>query len=992
MLQRLLAVALCVATSTALYADQAGEFDWSVENLGRIETVAFGGSISRGPHSVVSRGATRAVYVASDERSRALARLDVKTGKIQWRRVFVEGDSINAIHLTHYGLLSVSGSGHHIRLWELTSGVLLWDEVTLTNRAFNGTVFGGLFALDQEHSVVLTSSSVAIISLKTGRVQVQVLPKDVTEEAVEAGELAWQVKSDNTALYVLAGSQLVELALTLGRAGNDFQRLEINERAQGDVQAKTVLRRDSEEGKIAAITLTNDHLLLQNLEESKDTTAIALNSLQVANDRVLKIDTSISSSLVLVLASGKRAIVTISRAFDVKVAALVSATGSLVESVTDDTVLFHSAPKHAGKVVHITSYSSKKSEPVISWETELDLASFGGDVSRAFVGCFPANKASLPTCRAMLVLKDDALIMTSNDEKTEGKNVQWVREEALANIKSVRWIIPAETEIEKQALTRIPTFKEELDLEMKYLQQLATRAMAFTLEFLETNAHSRGADRSRAARKEPPNAHLFGFSKYILVLTASGKLFALRAEASTIAWSVFVGPEYQLFVTRDHPALGSGAELLLVSSSMELRWLDGDDGHQVDTITAGATSGASWIVVLPKRKHLATDDEPAARRTVAVVAEDTLQVTLYPHDTAHVAYPELRNFFFYRYDHTSNVFRGYYIRNDSQVPSTNYRAYESWSIVLPREQKMIATSHHHDHSVVDSAVTITGDDSLLIKYLNPNLFGLATIGTERLQGGGEKNKVSVLYVSLIDSVAGRIIHRVHHPNAASPVRMVHHENWLVYSYWNLKEKRTEMVSLSLFDGAVGMHSLNPWKRPTWSTTRSSFDPKAPFVLQKSFIYPTKITSLGVTVTAHGITPQSILVGMETGQIFQLARTFIDPRQPEKPLTPEEQAEGLILYSPLVSVYNRPQAMLTYNRTVEGLHSISTSPTELESTTLVFAHGLDLFYVRMTPAKSFDLLPSDFNHEMLILLCGAFLAVTVGTKVLAQRKALQTAWK
>lgn len=146
------------------------------------------------------------------------------------------------------------------------------------------------------------------------------------------------------------------------------------------------------------------------------------------------------------------------------------------------------------------------------------------------------------------------------------------------------------------------------------------------------------------------------------------------------------------------------------------------------------------------------------------------------------------------------------------------------------------------------------------------------------------------------------------------------------------------------------------------------------------------------MTAHGITPQSILVGMETGQIFQLARTFIDPRQPEKPLTPEEQAEGLILYSPLVSVYNRPQAMLTYNRTVEGLHSISTSPTELESTTLVFAHGLDLFYVRMTPAKSFDLLPSDFNHEMLILLCGAFLAVTVGTKVLAQRKALQTAWK
>lgn len=48
-------------------------------------------------------------------------------------------------------------------------------------------------------------------------------------------------------------------------------------------------------------------------------------------------------------------------------------------------------------------------------------------------------------------------------------------------------------------------------------------------------------------------------------------------------------------------------------------------------------------------------------------------------------------------------------------------------------------------------------------------------------------------------------------------------------------------------------------------------------------------SLGVTVTSHGITPQFVLVGMENGQIFKLGRNFIDPRQPEKPLTAEEQA-------------------------------------------------------------------------------------------------------
>ncbi|POM70688.1 Endoplasmic reticulum protein, partial [Phytophthora palmivora] len=834
MLQRLLLIAsLYVAAVNALYADQAGEFDWSTENVGRAQAVAFGGSVSRGPHSVASRGATRAVYVASDERSRALARLDSKTGEIQWRRVFVEEDAINDIQLTNYGLLSVSGAGHNVRLWDVNTGLLLWDGVTNKGSAPKDAVFGGLFSLDGDHSVVLTSSSVAMVSVKDGQVKVQTLPEDFTKAAVEAAKLSWQVGSDNTALFVMAGRQMLEFELASGRAVNHFKRPEIKEGDKGDVQVTTVLRRDSEQGKAVAVTLTKDQLLLQGLENKKDTAEIALSSLKLDGDKVLAVDTNISNSLVVVLASGKRAIVKITSTMAVEVAAVVGAEGALMESVTDDSILFHAAAK-SGNLAEVSSYTVEKGLAPVSWEAELDLASFGGDVARAFVGCPNAKKDSVPSCRAVLVLKDDALIMTSNDEEADAAsngNIQWVREEALANIKRVRWITPAETEIEKQALKRIPTFMEEVELEVKRLQQLVENVMSFSSTLFDESTRQRGVDRSRAARKEPPNAHLFGFSKYIMVLTNSGKLFAIRAEASTVAWSAFVGPEYQLFVTRDHPALGSGAELLLVSNSTELMWLDGDDGKQLDTVSAGTATSASWVVVLPKRKHLTTDEEPAARRTVAVVAEDSLKVSLYPKETADFAHPELDHFYFYRYDESAKALRGYFIENEGDANSADYRAREAWSIVLPREQQVIATSHHHDHSVVDSAVTITGDDSLLIKYLNPNLFGIATIAMESSKDNSEAT--SVLHVSLIDSVAGRIIHSARHAHA------------------------TEMVSLSLFDGAVGMHSLNPWKRPSWTSTRSSFDSKAPFVLQKSFIYPTKITSLGVTVTAHGITPQSV---------------------------------------------------------------------------------------------------------------------------------------
>ncbi|RLN13818.1 hypothetical protein BBJ28_00017269, partial [Nothophytophthora sp. Chile5] len=864
LLRLVAALALCLGAASALYEDQAGEFDWSAENLGRATSVVFGGSVSRGPHSMVSRGTTRAVYVATDDRSRALARLDSKSGEIKWRRVFPEGDGIDGIQLTNYGLLSVSGSGRNVRLWDVATGTLLWDEVTYAGPAQSDVVFGSIFALDGDHSVVLTSAGVAMVSVKDGQVKVQPFPEGFTEAAVEASRLSSQVAADNSALFVLAGRHMLQFDLASGRVVNHFARPEIEESDKGDVEAATVLRRDGEKGQPIAVTLTKDQLLLQGLVNAEDATELALSSIPLEGETVTAIDASIPNALVVALASGKRAILKISKDLKVEVVAVVAGEGALMESITDDSVLFHAAAQASGKQAAITSYSLGSDSTSISWEAELDLPAYGGDVAQAFVGCPNRKKDAVSRCRAVLVLKDDALAMTSNSEDGEAASddgkVLWLREEALANIKRVRWITPVETEIEKQALKRIPSFAEEVKLELKRLQQLVESVLSFSSSLFDDKNRHNGGD--KAARKEPPNAHLFGFSKYIMALTESGKLFAIRAEASTVAWSAFVGPEYQLFVTRDHPALGSGAELLLVSSSTDLVWLDGDDGRQVDAVSAGASNGASWVVVLPKRKHHA-DEEPTVRRTVAVISAETLQVSLYPKETADFAHPELESFYFYRFDKSTKALRGYVLDNEGDAKTAEYRAREVWSVQLPSDQEVVATSHHHDHSVVDSSVTITGDDSLLLKYLNPNLFGLATVSMEASEGA---EATPVLHVSLLDSVAGRIIHRVRHTHATGPVRMVQSENWLVYSFWNAKEKRTELVSLSLFDGAVGMHSLNPWKRPAWTDSRSSYDSKAPFVLQKSFIYPTKITSLGVTVTAHGITPQSVLVGMETGQI------------------------------------------------------------------------------------------------------------------------------
>jgi hypothetical protein len=374
-----------------------------------------------------------------------------------------------------------------------------------------------------------------------------------------------------------------------------------------------------------------------------------------------------------------------------------------------------------------------------------------------------------------------------------------------------------------------------------------------------------------------------------VLLTKSGKIFAIKAEARTVVWSTFLGPDWEMMVTRDHPALGSGygAELLFISraqpQTVKLVWLDGDTGQQVHAGTSDISQNSeSWIILLPKRKiHL--DEEASSisiKRAVAVIDSSNLRASIFPRE--ELEHSDLSNFVFHRFDKKLNSYRGFQLRVNAK---SGVYAHEVWSIALPAQETIVASSRHGENTVVDSSVTITGDDSLLLKYLNPHMFTFATIAHEPM---GSAASLPVLRVCIIDTVSGRVIHRSRHVHGAAPVRTVQSENWIVYSYWNSKEKRTELVSLSLFDGAVGSHSLNLWKRPHWSDTRSSYESKLPIVLQRSFVYPMRIKSLGVTTTAHGITPQFVLVGMENGQLFKLARNFIDPRQPETPLTPEQQ--------------------------------------------------------------------------------------------------------
>lgn len=87
-----------------------------------------------------------------------------------------------------------------------------------------------------------------------------------------------------------------------------------------------------------------------------------------------------------------------------------------------------------------------------------------------------------------------------------------------------------------------------------------------------------------------------------------------------------------------------------------------------------------------------------------------------------------------------------------------------------------------------------------------------------------------------------------------------------------------------------------------------------------------------------------------------------------------------------------QSYVTHSLKVEGLRGIVTAPAKLESTTHVFAYGVDLFYTRLAPSKTYDSLTDDFRYALLLITIVALVAAIYITWILSKKKELSEKWR
>ena len=140
---------------------------------------------------------------------------------------------------------------------------------------------------------------------------------------------------------------------------------------------------------------------------------------------------------------------------------------------------------------------------------------------------------------------------------------------------------------------------------------------------------------------------------------------------------------------------------------------------------------------------------------------------------------------------------------------------------------------------------------------------------------------------------------------------------------------------------------------------------------------------------HWVKRCLFLVANSKGQIQSFSRRLLDPRRPKSKVTPEQQEERLIQYDPVLP--DDPRRVISHTYNVINVHGVITSPALLESTSLIFAYGLDLFSTRVAPSHTFDVLSENFNKMQLVMTIVALSAAIMITKPMVRRKRLREQW-
>ncbi|KAK3715121.1 hypothetical protein LTR37_007331 [Vermiconidia calcicola] len=308
-----------------------------------------------------------------------------------------------------------------------------------------------------------------------------------------------------------------------------------------------------------------------------------------------------------------------------------------------------------------------------------------------------------------------------------------------------------------------------------------------------------------------------------------------------------------------------------------------------------------------------------------------------------------------------------------------------WHFTPMADERILHLVPRPVNDPVASIGKVLGDRRVLYKYLDSNLALLAT--------ANDASTSAQFYV--LDTITGSILHSSAHSGVdlQAPISSILSENWFAYSYTaeasDASTKGHHLVVGEMFESLVPNDRGGLNAATNFSTVQSGTDP---FTLVQTYQIPEAISKMAVTQTRQGITSRQLLAVLaDVEAIVGIPYNALDPRRPvNRAPTKDEQMEGLVQYEPVIEF--DPKWFLNHQREVLGIENVMTNPALIESTSIVFAYGLDIFGTRLSPSFSFDILGKDFNKFQMLATVAALAVATFVVAPLVMRKQVNTRWQ
>lgn len=570
---------------------------------------------------------------------------------------------------------------------------------------------------------------------------------------------------------------------------------------------------------------------------------------------------------------------------------------------------------------------------------------------------FVATSCKGTNCDLLLSSSDNALTLV---KLPEGK-ISWTREEALSHIVAVEFL---ELPVSDLDASIEHEFDANGDIVSMFTKRILSQAKQLSSLILGNQLLASGNGLVRDA---------FGLHKLIIVATSVGKLFAIDTFTGSIVWTYRLPhvvsftdlnkPKMLLYVQRTARYAPLLAQCLLLAK-------DAHTGNGIlfrfDPISGHSESGIERLDYKIKQAMLLPQEDDNHVKGVLVVSEND-DIYIYPNSAESIAYKNRQTTYLYSVNVSNGQLQGY---NLFYSTPEKIALNKVWNVHLGPSQ-LVAFSTRPLSERVHSQGRVLPDRSVYYKYINPNMIAIATVTDDPMHK-------HVLSVYLIDGVTGLVLYSANHKRAKTPVHLIHSENWLVYTYFSERFRRIELATVELYEGKMQSNST------VFSSHAVSQLPEAQ---SQAYILPAAPVTISTTLTERGITSKFILLALTTGSVAEIPWGFVQPRLPGIHCGPEENC---VPYMPEIPLH--PEATVNYNRTLLRVRGIATAPARLESTSHVLVHGLDVFYTRVAPSKTFDVLKEDFEHRLIILVLAGLMLATYATKKLAARKALRQAWK